>query len=680
MAETTVPVLNEEEVKKLGVRLTGLFKIHESDRKAAEQRWLQNLRQFRGIYDPEVLRMIPAGYSKAYPKLTRWKVIGTIARLMQMLFPQTEKNYGIKNSPIPDLPVEQLQEVLNTLMAAKAGEGGDPLAVELTDDEIEKAIVAVAADKAERMEKKIDDDLQEMEYITLARKVVFSAVLYNVGVLKGPYHIKVKARTWEKDPNRGGYIAKEVDRYKPMFDFLPVWAWYPDMSAKALAHQDMTFERHVMTRAQVEKLADRPDFLKASILEWLRTHASGNHQSRDWEEVLRSEKKSDKSQIADMASRKYELISGRGDVTGHELRACGVTISDADVGRTFKADVWLIDSTVIKARLAPLGDDSRMYHEFVFEEDDLSLLGNGQVDTLRDSQISLCEVTRAAQDNAAVIGPMVEVNTDLLVSGHDTSIRKHKTWLREGSGNDANYPAVRDISVNSHLPDLMQLRSSIMDFADKESGLPPPSLGDVSGGGSEALRTQQNASMFLGAAALPIRDTVRNFDTFTISVITSLVKWNAKYDPNPARDGDFDIIARGSTSLIAKEVLSQSLDVFRATVTPDEAPHIKTRALLAARARSRDIPIDDILETEDEAKRKINQQQQVQAQQLADQRTLVQAQVRETLAKAFKAVADAHKADASISIDALTVLLEALNGGEQAGEAGQGKGSSRPAK
>ena len=672
-----VPALNEEGMKKLGASMRSLFEQHEKDRKAAEDRWLQNLRQFRGIYDPEVSKMIPEGFSRAYPKLTRWKVIGTVARLMQMLFPQTEKNYGVTASPIPDLPTDQLQQVLNELVAAKAqATGVDPKDVELTDEEIEKAIVARAKQRAERMEKKIDDDLKEMEFITLARKVVFSAVLYNVGVLEGPFHRKVKSRTWKKDPNRGGYIAEEVDKYKPFLEFLPVWNWYPDLTAKTLDKQDMTFKRHVMIRQEVEALAHREDFLAPVIEDWLRLNKSGNYQERTWETDIRSEPKSDKANVSDHSGRKYELISGRGGVSGHDLRACGVMVPDADVGRTFAADIWVIGSTVIKARLAPLGE-ARQFHEFVFEDDDLSLLGNGQCDTLRDSQLSICEATRAALDNAAVVGPQVEVNTELLDPGENTTIRKHKTWHRNGTGAEAQIPAVRNIVIDSHLSELVLLIKTFMEFADKESGLPPPSLGDVSGGGSEALRTQQNASMFLGAAALPIRDTVRNYDTFTISVVSSLVKWNRKFDPNPSRDGDFDIIARGSTSLIAKEVLAQSLDAFRVTISEDELPHVNSRALLEERAKARDIPIERILEDEDVAKQKIASAAQAQAQQVQDQQKLVEAQVNETLAKAFKAAAEARKADASISVDVFTALMEALTNGLEGGKAQAGAGGSR---
>lgn len=657
-------VLDEIKLKTLGQRMQTLWLQHKLDRKAAELRWLQNLRMFRGIYDPEIRSKIPMDRSKAYPKVVRWKVIGTIARLLQMLFPQTEKNYGLKPSPMPNLSTVQLQQVLDQLVQAKAGDG-DPTQVELTSEEIEKAVVDFAKGKAARMELKVDDDLAEMEYITLVRKVVFSAVLYNIGVLKGPLHVPYKQRTWNKNPNTGRYEAQEVTKLKPLFEFLPVWNYYPDMSAVSLDKQDGEFERHIMTREQIEDLAKRPDFLVDTITTWLEQHKTGNHIPEPWETEMKAEPKSDRTNVATGDGRKYVTLAYDGAVTGHELRAAGVEIKDADLGKTFRGDVWLLDNVVIKAKIALLGDQIRRHHVFVFEEDDLSLLGNGQVDTLRDSQLSIAEAARMSLDEASIGGENLEVNVDLLAPGMTYEQASYKVWKREGEGASATYPAVRQVARSSRITELMSLVQMFTEFANNESGLPPPSMGDVSGGGSEALRTQGNASMFLGAAALPIRDTVRNFDTFTISVISALVKWNAKYAPDDSRDGDHDVIARGSTSLIAKEVLAQSLDQFKVTLDPEERAHLKVRALLEARAKARDIPIADLLEDADKAEAKIAAMGQAQQDQAQAQLDLVKGQVRKVLADAAASVAKAHKDDASVQMDAGALLIDALARGHE---------------
>lgn len=659
MAEApALPTMDEDKLKAFGASLYDTFLQYERDRKPAEEQWLRNMRQRKGLYDPEV--KIPKDMSRAYPKLTDFTIVSTIARLMQMLFPQTEENFQVTASPMPDLPEEDLQQVLDALVAEQAqAQQVPPDQVILDTPAIEKAILALAKQKAERMHLKVRDDLAEMEYVTLARKVVQSGATYNVGLLKGPMHRELDKRTWSRDPNTGQYKAATTKAYKPLYEFLRVWNWYPDMSAETLESQDGQFERHVMTRAQLKALADRADFMGARIEKWLEEHATGNYRARWWETQLRGEPKSDRRATM-VEGRKYEVISYWGDVSGHDLAAAGLAITAGRLKDMFHANVWMLDGWVIKVVLAPLGEAVPYYHPFVFEEDDFSLLGNGLCDKLRDSQLTLCAIHRAAEDNLGVIGPMVELNTDMLTPGQSMAIEKHKTWFREGEGQSAGIPAVRNISIDSHIGELLAFQKVVMEMAGKESGLPAASMGDVSGGGSEALRTQGNASMFLGAAALPIRDTVRNFDRFTISVITGLVKWNNKFAPDTSRDGDTDVIARGSTSLIAKEVLGASLDAFRQTVTEDEAPHIKTRALLAARAKARDIPADEILEDEDVANASIQRNAEAQAAAAQAQQSLVEAQVRDYVAKAIASIAKANKDDASVEHDAAALVAQVL--------------------
>src|SRR5574337_993028 len=99
-AVTPAPTLDMMKLKSLGSFLSAEFKIYESHRKLAELRWARNLRQFLGEYDPEVKKNFDPNRSQAYPRVTRVKCISMLARLMNLLFPTTEKNWGLEPSPI----------------------------------------------------------------------------------------------------------------------------------------------------------------------------------------------------------------------------------------------------------------------------------------------------------------------------------------------------------------------------------------------------------------------------------------------------------------------------------------------------------------------------------------------------------------------------------------------------
>lgn len=660
----TVPVVDEAAKKKLGARLYALFEQYKKDRREAEEQWLKNLRQFKGIYDPEVEKKIPADQSKAYPKITRTKVIATVARLMEMLFPQTEKNWGIEPSPLPDVSEADLQTILDEL----AEQQEDPNA-ELTEEQIEKAIAAFAKKRAERMSIEIDDQLDEIHYVDMARRIVFSAVLYSHGILFGPMVKTQQARTWARDPYTGKYKATTIERRVPYYEVGSVWDWYPDMSAKRFEQMDGSFTRAVLSRHGVSKLASRPDFDAKAVKEYLRQNQTGNYKELHWETELRS-KKSDRANVSDLSGRKYEAWSWWGVVSGHELRACGVGISDEELSLEVEANVWGLGEHIIKAVLNPYDEKIRPEHVFVYEDDEINLLGNGLPPVMRDSQMAICEASRMLLDNASVVcGDMMEINTAMLMPGQSLDIYARRAWLREDIGVDANIPAVRAIKMDSHLPELQSIVQMFLGFADTETALPPPALGDVTKGGSEAMRTSGNASMFLGAAALPIRDTVRNFDRFTTSFISSLYHWNMQFNTKESIKGDYAVIARGSTSLIAKEVRSYALDSFAATLTPEERAELKTRKLLEERMKVRDLPLD-LLEDPAVVDQLRKQQADEANQDKAAQTELLAAEIKKTLAEAFKDVSLATKAQVGASVDSFNATVEGIARAKEADQTG----------
>lgn len=647
------PQLDHTRLTNLGVTMSALFLTYENDRKSKEEQWLKNLRQFRGIYDPEIEKKIPADRSRAYPKLTRQKVIGTVARLMEMLFPRTEKNWNIEPSPLPNLSEEDTQAVLDKLQAENPG-------AELDNEKIEKLIRELAVVKAARMGKTIDDQLAENEYVTLARRVIFSAVLYGVGLLEGPLVKKQKARKWVRE--NGRYIAKETEQLVPYAEHRRVWDWYPDFSGKTLGQGDGHFIRHVMSRQQVRALADRPDFLREKVLEWLRLNDKGNYKERYWENEARS-KKSDRENVQNINGRKYEAHSWTGQVSGHDLAAAGVDIPEDKRSEMFEGSIWLLDNVVIKCRLNPLEKPNRMLHAYIYEEDDINLAGQGLPEILRDSQMGACESIRMTFDNGSVVcGPMTEIQTERLMPGQDTSIHAFKSFLVDPYNDNEGGPVVRPIDVNGHIPELLSIFSLCREIMDAEAALPPPSVGDVSQGGSEAMRTRGNLSMIMGAAALPIRDTVRNFDTFTTSFIGAMYDWNMEFNSDATIKGDYQVIARGSTSLIAKEVRSAGLDYMAQTLAPEERIFLKEKQFLIERLKVRDIDFEDLMEEDDVVKAKQDAMSQAAQEDRQKQNELVDAQVKKTMSEFIKNLALAKKANTGADTDVYSVLMEAMNG------------------
>ena len=198
---------------------------------------------------------------------------------------------------------------------------------------------------------------------------------------------------------------------------------------------------------------------------------------------------------------------------------------------------------------------------------------------------------------------------------------------------------------------LMKVVQMFLEFAEQEASLPPPALGDPTKGGSEALRTMGGASMLFGAAALPIRNTVRNFDQFTLSFIQSLIDWNMEFNPDDTIKGDFQPIARGSTSLIAKEVRAQALDSLAQTIQPEERIFLKGKDFLTERLRSRDVDFSSILEDDDVVKQRLDKQAADAERAQAQQTKMIEEEIKKLISEATKNIALANKAQASIGVD-----------------------------
>src|SRR5690606_27564775 len=145
-----------------------------------------------------------------------------------------------------------------------------------------------------------------------------------------------------------------------------------------------------------------------------------------------------------------------------------------------------IGGKIFRLNKAVLGEKpSDFYHAFIYRDDEeVSMVGAGLPEAIRDSQLSHCAIRRMLIDNASTIaGPMFEVNTELLEpSDTDDNIQIHafKVFRRVGMGDSAAHQAVRDIQIQSHIPELLSLSEDIQQRLDIESNMPAWKIGRAS--------------------------------------------------------------------------------------------------------------------------------------------------------------------------------------------------------
>lgn len=677
-----VKTINPQVLQGLGMEFAKLFKQYASDRKLTEQRWLRNLRQYLGIYDPEIERDLAPSQSRAYPRITRVKCISMLSRIMNLMFQGNERNWALQASPSADMDPADVQAAVEALIKKRSEAG---LQTEASQEIIDAAIQDLAEQRAVMLSRLIDDQLQELggdqtaDYVTLNRQVCMSGIRYGLGLLRGPFVREVKKTVWV--PAEGGqYQAEERTLYKPQYDFLPVWDFYPDMSGRTIPG-DGYFLRMVLSRSELRKLAKRDGYLEDQIKKIIKLHPQGNYKPADFESELRTMGTSQHvNTIRDEPQGKYEVIVWNGPITAKKLEEVGAEVPKKNKADDLEAELWMVGNEVIRVDINPwrkMGVDVKTIHAFVFDEDDTTPVGNGLPQVVRDSQMSICAATRMTLDNASITcGPNLEVNTALLRLDQDlNTIEARKIWYRDDDQQTAQFPAVRKVEIDGHLNELQNLIALFMSFADMETFVGPATGGDMTQAPSEPMRTAAGASMLRGDAALPFKDIVRQYDIFTQSVIIGLVQFNRKFNPSLAPAGDYNVIARGATSLIAKEVRGMQVDALAQTMREEEWDHVDDRKFIEARLRTRDL--EGLLVPESAAIEKRDMRKQAMAQAQEQQTKMIEAQVREVLSQAFKNITQGQKnaaaADAATAQAALKIMAEGMDDGTDTPDGGQRK-------
>lgn len=613
----------EQELNSLGGRLSKIFQEYKDARKETENEWLKDLRQYNGIYEPNVLAALneAGARSKVFVGLTRTKVMAAYSRIVDLLFQQGDLFFAVSPTPIPQLnPLTAMQMRQQATQEIMMASGMDPnmnqdlIAARMGELEGEflKMEKDIAQKAAEEMTTVIADQLIEGDADQKLKQSMLEACIFGSGAVKsGTVRIDRK-QSYQKVMDETGneaYALALIEEPVPELESVSIFDLYPDPYCTTLEDCDGLFRRHVLTRSQFRELADIPGFDGDMVRYLLKNHRKGNYVEADHERDRRR-----MAGINDHSEpNRFEVFEYWGNLDGHELRDHGIELGeDVDLSSDFSVCVWMCDSKVLKIMLNPVAGYKIPYQIFPYERSPHQFWGVGVPRMMRDSQSTMNAAVRIWLDNLALSsGPMLEVNTDLLAAGEDpTDIHPWRVFLREGG--DGAMPAVRWYQPVANANGLNQIVELFRRFADETTSLPSYTHGES---GKSLNKTATGMSMLMGAANVALKSTIKNIDDFLLEpMIESLFHWNMEYNPREDIKGDLRIVARGSTALVQKEVQSQRLLQFLSLVSNDmDAPQIDRNKLLREIATTLDIDPDEVIKSEE----RLQAEQAIQNQMLA---------------------------------------------------------------
>ena len=631
----------QQESNRLASFVYDRFITSERARQSDEDRWLEAFHNYRGQYYKNV-QFREHEKSRVFVKVTKTKVLAAYGQLIDVLFSANKFPISVEETKVPEgaseyahlnpvketlqnagpsveggsdqsMPPEQmtllgfegdgrelpkgatfsgLQEDKEFLGSLK-GELGDEAVKEGSAPLPEMAQIRPATKLARRMEKLIHDEIDEYSGSQELRNAIFESVLLGTGIIKGPFTFNKTLHRYVK--NEDGTRSYQPEQVKvPRLEFVSAWDFYPDPNAKNIEECEYVVHRHKLNKNQLRDLLDRPFFDKEAVLETLQD--GPNYRNRTFETQIKNE---DDANTYDQD--RFEVLEFWGCVDKKVLEDAQIPVPEGmDDEKEMQINAWVTENRVLRMVVNPFKPYRIPYNAFPYEKNPYSFFGIGVPENMKDAQQIMNGHARMAIDNLALSGSLVfDVDESALVAGQNMDVYPGKIFRRQ-----AGMPgqAIHGLKFPNTSTENMMMFDKFRQLADESTGIPSYSHGQT--GVQSMTRTASGMSMLLSAANLNIKTVVKNLDDFLLKPLgEAYFQWNMQfYEGDLAIEGDLEVKATGTSSLMQKEVRSQRLTMFLQSVqNPAIAPFVKIPELIKELAYTLDLDPEAVINDPNEA-------------------------------------------------------------------------------
>ena len=611
----------DESYSNLGYLIESRLKESEQARLYDEKRWLRAYRNYRGIYGAD-MAFRDSEKSKVFVKVTKTKVLAAYGQLIEVLFsqgkfpisvlptsdpsgvekyahikpdnmknPRMEDIYGFEGDGREMEPGATADSILNGLAEKYSNAGFEKGAA---PDLKTMPQIEPAEEAAKNMQTLIHDQLEETHAISVLRHVLFEMCLLGTGVLKGPFNYEQSLHKWSlNDAGEREYTPSK--KLVPRIEAVSCWDLYPDPDAINIEDADYVIQRHIYNRGQLRDLMNRPFFRKSAIQDVL---AGGpNYETRSYETAL-----FDRENQEEYNRNRFEVLEYWGTMDKYLVEEAGIEMPDdiSDELDEVQINAWISNGQILRLVLNPFTPARNPFMVCPYEINPYQFFGVGIPENMDDSQTIMNGHARMAIDNLALAGNLVfDVDETMLVPGQDMTIFPGKIFRRQ-SGQTGQ--ALHGLRFPNTAPENMQIFDKFRQLADESTGIPSYSHGTT--GVMSTTRTASGMSMLMGAAALSIKTVVKNVDDYLLRPLgETLFQWNMQFNKDvPDIQGDLDVKAQGTSSLMQKEVRSQRLMTFMQVASNQFlAPFVKWHSIIREIAKSMDIDPDQLVNDPEKA-------------------------------------------------------------------------------
>jgi len=636
-AGKTLALETEQRSNLVGI-IKGRFQISEDARRSDEHRWLKAYENYRGLYNKSV-KFRDSEKSRIFVKITKTKVLAAFGQLVDVIFGTGKFPIGISETKLPEgelanahldaqtgapgiestmgggeLPDDIGNRMDNPYEVGYEGDGkvlkpgatfnkgifSDSLESNVEDQLVEgfspiptNLELSPAQRAARRMEKLIHDQIDESKGSSEIRNALLESALLGTGIVKGPFNFNKKLHKWDTD-EEGERSYSPLEVRVPRIEFVSCWDLYPDPAATSVEECEYIIHRHKLNKSQLRQLRNMPYFDEDAIRNCLQMGA--NYEEKSFESHLKDDARADEDYQTN-----FEVLEYWGIMDAEYAREVGIELSDdIDDLDEVQVNAWVCGNSLLRAVVNPFTPYRLPYHAFPYERNPYNFFGIGVAENMDDSQQIMNGHARMAVDNLAMAGSLVfDVDESALVGGQSMEIYPGKIFRRQ-----AGMPgqAIHGLKFPNTAPENMMMFDKFRQLADEQTGIPSYSHGQT--GVQSMTRTASGMSMLLGASSLNIKTVVKNLDDFLLRPLgEAFFQWNMQFfEGGLDVNGDLEVRATGTNSLMQKEVRSQRLTTFLQTAqNPAIAPFVKISKLVSELAYSLDLDPDEILNDPEEA-------------------------------------------------------------------------------
>lgn len=540
-----------------------------------EQRWIEAERQYNdgrtalsgvkmtgGVWNPETL----PPHQRATDNITKPITRKIDARTCNMLFGTDESQFDIEAS-------------------AKSGMGAF-----LTDPEL----------AAEAMEKKISGQLSSSNYATHGRSAIRDGDKVGTGVIYGPFPKLVTERIGNSTTTQDGSAVTMFTletKTVAAVERLDYRRFYP-RPARNMKECEGVFILDLMTRKQVEKLKEDSSFDPEQLDLILAD------EKPKYDKLFESPALSPGGEMSPTMKDKYPFWKYYGPVKTKCI--CALNEGYEDEKATIDAEVWMCQGIVPK--VVPRDGEERLpFHVYNYQEDTESIFGFGVPHELANDQFDVDYAWAQMKLNAAASAmPIVGIIKAMLDSENGAMAWPPRRPI-DFVGDDLS-KAIQMMVIPSTIGDISIIYDRAKNNASEHAMVQSieesaPARADIGAAMFAMLKIEQNIVTANAAVAWD--------DQITKPLIEAFIDFELAYGKDPATKGAYDVVPRAATHLLTKDIQQQqAMQALALSDNPANAPFYKRYELNKIVISRSNLPVDQIMNTKEEAE--AIQQQQAQ--------------------------------------------------------------------